>query len=381
MMRHSNNERPLSIISKRINGWRGLMIILLTLAVPGNIYLLYYFKFAETSAHLIQTIPACDNCQKDISVNNVGKIDYCNLNQTISAVPPELLIFVLCRFNDNKSRGIIRQTWGSVKEQMAGNFRVVFVVGNGQSSKISSESSTHGDILQVDVIETYRKLTEKVTRAILWFLKRCPNINYIFKTDTDVFVNVPFILRVIRKYYLKNKIVGNCFKSYEKPDRRNNSKWRVSEKEYPGSHYPPYCSGSGYLMDRNTATTLSGVFKDTPMFPMEDVYMGFCAYKTNIDVMTVSGFHITSIGYDEFRFCHCLAVVHKLKSGKQREIWRRHELYCGIRWQSWAGYPITCLFMTSHYALLILSVVAIIIILAVIAIVLYRKRLKKELKT
>ncbi|XP_069132592.1 beta-1,3-galactosyltransferase 5-like isoform X2 [Argopecten irradians] len=370
-------DRISVMYSPRINGWKTLKLVLLTLIIPGNIFLLYYFQFAVKAVDLLRTLPVCDSCQSDISVQNLSRIDNCILNHTSSTMSPELLIFVLNKYNDYTSRQIIRQTWGSTQEQLSGNFRVVFVVGKGQTSKLSLESSTHGDILQVDVLEAYRKLTDKVTRAILWYKERCSNIKYIFKTDADMFLNVPFILNIARNYNLKNKLVGGCFQSYEAPDRRNNSKWRVSEKEFSGSRYPPYCSGTGYLMDKATATKLSGAFKDTPMFPMEDVYMGFCAYKTNVEVMAFTGFHITSFNYDEFMYCHCVASVHR--PVKLRSLWRRHEAFCHSRWRHWSGYPITCFFMTSNYVLhTVLAMLATLLISATIVVVLCRRRLKSK---
>ena len=84
---------------------------------------------------------------------------------------------------------------------------IVFVVGVPQSvtnrsesdaiqRQLSAEIKRYGDVLLVDVVDTYMNITQKLLTLYNYVLTapecspaRAPRLRYIFKPDDDVFVN------------------------------------------------------------------------------------------------------------------------------------------------------------------------------------------------
>ncbi|XP_060075052.1 beta-1,3-galactosyltransferase 5-like [Ylistrum balloti] len=247
-------------------------------------------------------------------------------------IQPRLIIFVMSPSYDKVSRDAVRETWGDTPEQNSGNFRVVFVVGRIKSSDLFEEAIKEGDILQLNVPDIQNAMTEKVALCLQWFVSRCPNVEYVLKTKLEVFVNVPYIFRILMKYELQDSIAGHCSHNLESTGRARNDKKNKYLKEISGSHIPPYCSGNGYLLGRSAIIKLTRVFEDTPYVPMDDIYMGFCAYKTNVEITDVPGFDVHYKGYDGFQFCHCVGTVPKTDAGRQREIYVQQLKDCKNSW-------------------------------------------------
>jgi len=57
-------------------------------------------------------------------------------------------------------------------------------------STLEKENSDHGDLIQVDLMDTYLNLTLKSVSLISWAFKRCGQVRYVVKCDDDVYVNV-----------------------------------------------------------------------------------------------------------------------------------------------------------------------------------------------
>ncbi|OWF50799.1 beta-1,3-galactosyltransferase 5-like [Mizuhopecten yessoensis] len=278
-------------------------------------------------------VTECNGCNKFVGKPTIEPTNVCKqYDGNTTSGHTELIILVMSPVNDKEARDAVRDTWGGIREQTTGHFRVVFVVGKMKSTDLFNEASSQGDILQLNVPETQKAITEKVVHSFRWFTVRCSHIKYVMKTDTEVFINVPYIFKILQKYDLRNIIVGHCYHRFVNHDRSRNTQEYKTLKKISGSHSPPYCSGSGYLIGRETAVTLTAIFADTPYFPVEDVYIGMCAYKTKVEVMDVPGFDVEYVGYDAFQYCHCAGTVPKVDAGRQREIFVRQLGDCKQTW-------------------------------------------------
>lgn len=97
-----------------------------------------------------------------------------------------------------RKREIIRQTWLRhfhseipSKSSLAGHGFIVGLTTNRTIQiQIEKESQQYGDILQVDIIDDYYNLTLKVVGLINWLHNHCSSVNFVFKVDDDVYVNV-----------------------------------------------------------------------------------------------------------------------------------------------------------------------------------------------
>ncbi|NWU70488.1 B3GT5 galactosyltransferase, partial [Pterocles burchelli] len=66
------------------------------------------------------------------------------------------------------------------------------------------------------------------------------------------------------------------------PIRKIKSKWYVSREEYPGNTYPPFCSGTGYVLSTDVASQIYSVSESVPFIKLEDVFIGLCLDKLKI---------------------------------------------------------------------------------------------------
>ncbi|ETN76373.1 hypothetical protein NECAME_11727 [Necator americanus] len=77
-----------------------------------------------------------------------------------------LIIIVLSRINDYRSRMYWRQTYGGSENRSKFGFSIIFPVGVGKTAstqeQLNSEAEVYGDILQADFIDTYRNLSLKL---------------------------------------------------------------------------------------------------------------------------------------------------------------------------------------------------------------------------
>ncbi|NXT27516.1 B3GT5 galactosyltransferase, partial [Syrrhaptes paradoxus] len=66
------------------------------------------------------------------------------------------------------------------------------------------------------------------------------------------------------------------------PIRMIMSKWYVSREEYPGNTYPPFCSGTGYVLSTDVASQIYNVSETVSFIKLEDVFIGLCLGKLKI---------------------------------------------------------------------------------------------------
>lgn len=201
---------------------------------------------------------------------------------------PFILAMVITAAENFEQRARIRNTWASPEFYKYTGIKAVFVVGSPTNETLQEaldeEVDTYEDVIQNEFIDTYRNLTYKTISWLSWVKNWCPGTPFIAKIDDDVVVN-PFNLRLyLHDHLLKNpspKNIHGRAKYKAKPLR--NSKWAVTEEEYPEDSYPPIVLGSAYIVDRNAVDVLLAYVPHVPMLWLEDVYLtGLVAKKAGI---------------------------------------------------------------------------------------------------
>ncbi|XP_030059685.1 beta-1,3-galactosyltransferase 5 isoform X2 [Microcaecilia unicolor] len=202
--------------------------------------------------------------------------------------PPFLVILVTTEYWQLQARTAIRQSWG--KERIIGDKRIVsfFLLGTlerqnkSAETRIISESLKYKDIIQKNFIDTYYNLTLKTLMGMEWVHHFCPQSSFVMKTDTDMFINTFYLTELlVRKNRTTNFFTGSI-NSKDHPIRNKVSKWYISEIEYPGEWYPPFCSGTGYVFSTDVANQIYIISPSVPYFKLEDVYVGLCLDKLRI---------------------------------------------------------------------------------------------------
>ncbi|UJR35328.1 hypothetical protein I4U23_028089 [Adineta vaga] len=166
-----------------------------------------------------------------------------------------LLLAILSRASNVHIREAIRQTWGAIKVYNNIEIRVSFIVGvdDGMLKQIELEQAIYHDVIQVNLPENYPFVSYKELAALCWSRYFCSEIQYIFKADEDIHLNIPLLTSLVAEY-MKNESLPNTplifgwFRHKSRVDRTG--RYTVTEEEYPGFYYPPYTFGIGYLVTK-----------------------------------------------------------------------------------------------------------------------------------
>ena len=264
--------------------------------------------------------------------------------------PITMLICVTTRRNETETREAIRETWGSWKN---GTWEhgsrwynaLVFFVGERTQQEdplieegLRKESATYGDISFGSYIDTYVNLTYKSIAMMEFAAKFCRNSMFVFKVDSDSYVNIPLLMNLLKKMVIikghRPFMLGMQHFDVN-PVRDPQHKFYISIEEYGSSKFPPYLGGSAYVLTSAAAVKISEVVAQVPWFRFEDIYItAMCRIKAGIRMIHDPRFQfikegrfnatlvfnkwVTGISFipDELRFIHSkltTKVSHKPK--------------------------------------------------------------------
>ncbi|CAL1578276.1 unnamed protein product [Knipowitschia caucasica] len=139
-----------------------------------------------------------------------------------------------------------------------------------EDMSLEQESRTHGDMVFVDVVDTYRNVPTKLLQFYKWAVGNT-DFNLLLKTDDDCYIDVDAVLTKIHQKDLKRSHFwwGNFRQSWA-VDRIG--KWQ--ELEYPSPAYPAFACGSGYVVSRDLVQWLASNAEKLKAYQGEDVSMG-----------------------------------------------------------------------------------------------------------
>nr|XP_034953129.1 beta-1,3-galactosyltransferase 2-like [Zootoca vivipara] len=243
---------------------------------------------------------------------------------------PFLILLVITEPQHFPTRQAIRQTWGN--ESLVPGVSILRLFLTGVHPKfgyplqalLEEESSIHRDIIQQDFLDTYNNLTLKTLMGMEWVSKFCPNATYAVKADSDIFLNVNYMVSQLLQPHLppkKNYMTGYIYWK-TKPLRDKAYKWYVPREVYSNETYPPYCAGPGYVFSGDLAKKIYQVAKTIKVINMEDAFMGICLYELGIS-MTNSPwglFNVYKVKYEKCKFSK-VVVVHHYGPEELLQIW------------------------------------------------------------
>jgi len=205
----------------------------------------------------------------------------------------DLVIIIISKSDNYKTRDAIRRTWGSGKN--LGSYssiymKIFFLIDFDEklSNNIRLENDLFHDIIQVELPQQYTLVTHRVLSLFEWSFRYCRTAKFLFKTDDDIFINLVLLLKFISP--LINKATNNSFrisdmsiygyKHYNPTVFRQandpvGARYVVTVDEFPCGNYPDFLSGFGYLMPKKARDALIyAAYRDpdTP-FRISDVYL------------------------------------------------------------------------------------------------------------
>ncbi|XP_058076946.1 hydroxyproline O-galactosyltransferase GALT3-like isoform X2 [Magnolia sinica] len=169
---------------------------------------------------------------------------------------------------------------------------------NGQVNvELWKEAQRYGDIQLMPFVDYYSLITLK-TIAICFFGTKILPAKYIMKTDDDAFVRIDQVLSILKEKKVSDGLLYGLISFDSTPHRDKDSKWYISEKEWPHASYPPWAHGPGYIISRDIAKFIvqGHQERNLKLFKLEDVAMGIWVeqYKKRgrkVHYMTDDRFH------------------------------------------------------------------------------------------
>lgn len=219
--------------------------------------------------------------------------NYIILSPTIKSYVVELLVFVHCRPEEFYERFLSR-----INSYKSYETQIIYITSKSKENKVNiklkHESEINKDILQFNEIASYFNLTIQTLHMILWCSKI--KFKYLLKTDIDVLINLPLILRYIKKFKKNNTYyaMGKISRAYV---IRNKKYSHYIPREIISENiYPPYLQGVGYIMPFNTITLLQeSIEKVKPKIWIEDVFMGYALKYNNISLIDLTKYILRDI--------------------------------------------------------------------------------------
>ncbi|NXQ35941.1 B3GL1 acetylgalactosaminyltransferase, partial [Alaudala cheleensis] len=245
---------------------------------------------------------------------------------------PFLVILVASSPGALRARQAIRVTWASRDSWWGQRVLTLFLLGReprgdgGSAAELSveDESVLYGDILRQDFLDTYDNLTLKTIMAFQWLSEFCPTARFFMKTDVDVFINTPNLVKLLLRLNSSENVftgyplIGNV--AYRGLDRKR----FISYEEYPFRLFPPYCSGLGYILDGQLALRAYELMGHVRPVKFEDVYVGICLNLLKVNVtlpQDAEQFFLYKINFDVCKYRHLIAA-HGLTASELVQFWQ-----------------------------------------------------------
>ncbi|XP_032997697.1 beta-1,3-galactosyltransferase 4 [Lacerta agilis] len=255
-----------------------------------------------------------------------------------------LLVLVASAPDHAARRQAVRDTWGGVLWADGRPTRTLFALGVPSEPSLQAalerEAAQHGDLLQGRFLDTYANLTLKTLALLGWAATCCPGASFVVKADDDVFLNLPALARHLGALPSPPPPYLGRIHWWVGPNRDPRSRHHVPAPLYPGDTFPPYCSGTAYVLSGEAVPALLGAARHVPLVPLEDVFVGLCARQAGLAPQHLP--HMA--GSDHFPLDACcyrevLFSVHEVTPAAMVAVWEEvgtHEGACSA-WQRALG--------------------------------------------
>ncbi|KAA8584001.1 hypothetical protein FQN60_015209 [Etheostoma spectabile] len=137
-----------------------------------------------------------------------------------------------------------------------------------EDAALHQESLRHGDMVFLDVVDTYRNVPSKLLQFYKWSVGNA-DFNLLLKTDDDCYINVDSVLMKIDRKGLKR---SNFWWGKQSWAVDRIGKWQ--ELEYASPAYPAFACGSGYVVSHDLVQWLASNADKLKAYQGEDVSMG-----------------------------------------------------------------------------------------------------------
>ncbi|KAE8730972.1 putative beta-1,3-galactosyltransferase 16 [Hibiscus syriacus] len=190
----------------------------------------------------------------------------------------QMLVGVFSTGNNFERRMALRRSWMQFEAVRSGDVAVRFFIGLNKNLQVNfelwKEAQAYGDIQFMPFVDYYSLISLKTIAICIMGTKILP-AKYIMKTDDDAFVRIDEVLSSLKERP-SNGLLYGLIEFESSPHREKDSKWYISDEEWPHSSYPPWAHGPGYIISRDIAKFIVQKHqeRELKLFKLEDVAMG-----------------------------------------------------------------------------------------------------------
>ena len=216
----------------------------------------------------------------------------------------------------NNAKSSVRHTQTHAQTSQL-SWHCTFLVGRDRNAvtnaKVLKESQYFSDILYGDYDDSYRNLSFKVLAGLHWAHLHCP-LQFVLKTDDDCFVNIHLLPEFLLNQQVDQSVLyaGNAADQERRAHviRDPGNKWSVTREEYAPDLYPPYASGTGYILSQNVLSRMLELSHYYKPFPNEDAYIGVLADQLALSPIHSSRFTLYSDAWTICNYRYLLVIHH-----------------------------------------------------------------------
>jgi len=187
-----------------------------------------------------------------------------------------IFLLILVGPSSKLKRQAMRETWLTTTKVGQMTIQRRFIIGSKGLSSISTkllkeEQTQYSDLLLLkDFKDSYKKLTEKLLRALIWINDNV-EAKFIMKADDDTFVRLDKLLPSIDKKSSLGRIYWGFFRGNARVKR--SGPW-LEEKWFLSEQYLPYALGGGYLLSFDLVEYISRNANELILYNSEDISLG-----------------------------------------------------------------------------------------------------------
>ncbi|CAH2098543.1 unnamed protein product [Euphydryas editha] len=235
-----------------------------------------------------------------------------------------LLVLVTSAPAHAAAREAVRLTWGHYAARR--DVALAFVLGappDALRPALDAEDALYGDLVVGRSVDSYSNLTLKTLSMLEWADTYCPRAPRLLKTDDDMFINVPRLLRFAAARANETRTVWGKVVRKSLPKRTTKSKYYVSPLQFPGKVFPDFATGPAYLLTADAVRPLLAAAPAERYLRLEDVFVtGVLAAKLRLRRQHAPEFYNKKVAAHPCAVQRGIAI-HMVQYHEQFDLWRK----------------------------------------------------------
>lgn len=272
--------------------------------IGAHVYYYYYFSFYK-----LGFMPKYDKNSLAHKVSMTKVDNFISPNKSLCYSSDQNLVlvaFVVIAPDRFEKRMKIRNTWAN--HNSFSNMKVFFSLGRSRNSTVNKmirdEALLYNDILQVDFVDSYYKIINKVLLTYKWVSLNCQNAKYVLRINDDVVVNSLSLIKYLKTAYKKRDIINNTafgnIMYFGLIVRDVQDKFYVPFEKINKPYYDPYPEGTAFIITADLAARFFylGFSKLKPFTHTEDVFIGMMVKHDSVNLVNIGDKFPIRIQYD-----------------------------------------------------------------------------------